>query len=385
MVRLVLSLAVAAAALEGAGPLSLAAMTEQIAALKSVGPEGAGNAAAREAWRQLSAADAAALPTILAALDDANPLAANWLRASIDAIAERQLRRGGKLPATELEKFALDTSHSNRGRRLAFEWLCRVDGTAADRLIPKMLDDPSVEFRRDAVARLIGEAESPESANNKQEAAADYRRALASARDLDQVQQLVKKLEAFGDRIDLPAHFGYVLRWKLIGPFDNTAEKGFDVAFPPEQKVDFAAECDGKAGRVKWSEYVSEDQYGKVDLNKGLVKANDVTGYAAAEFISKESRPVELRLQTTSANKIWLNGRELAQNKIYHAGSQMDQYVARGALKPGRNIFLLKICQNAMKEDWAQDWEFQFRVCDASGTAILSLDRVAKAEDQAAR
>jgi hypothetical protein len=92
-----------------------------------------------------------------------------------------------------------------------------------------------------------------------------------------------------------------------------------------------------------------------------------------------------LRLQTTAANKIWLNGQQLAQNKIYHAGSKMDQYIAHGTLTPGRNVILLKICQNAMKEDWAQDWEFQFRVCDASGTAVLSLDRVAKPDDQAAR
>jgi hypothetical protein len=102
MVRLLVSLMVTVATLGGASPLSAAAIEEQIAALKSVGPEGTGTTVAREAWRQLSTADATMLPTILAALDDANPLAANWLRGSIDTIAERQLRQGGKLPSAEL-------------------------------------------------------------------------------------------------------------------------------------------------------------------------------------------------------------------------------------------------------------------------------------------
>ena len=134
----------------------------QIATLKAVGNEGAGTAAAQQAWKQLSQSDAAALPTILAALDDANALAANWLRASVDAIAERQLHSGGKLPSAALEKFALDTKHSPRARRLAFEWLCRADTTAADRLVPQMLSDPGVEFRRDAVARVMAAAEAEE-------------------------------------------------------------------------------------------------------------------------------------------------------------------------------------------------------------------------------
>ena len=238
-----------------------------------------------------------------------------------------------------------------------------------------MLDDPSTEFRRDAVARVLATAEALESESKPEQAAAAYRQALNSARDLDQVQQIVKKLEGFGDKVDVAAHFGYVLKWKLIGPFDNTKEGGFDVDYPPEKAVEFTAECPGKAGPVKWIDVVSEDPYGKVDLNKALNKENSVVAYAAAEFLAEKARPVEVRLQTTNANKVWLNGVPLAANKVYHAGSQMDQYVGRGNLKPGRNIILLKICQNEQPESWAQDWDFQCRVCDAVGTAVLSGDR----------
>jgi hypothetical protein len=44
-------------------------------------------------------------------------------------------------------------------------------------------------------------------------------------------------------------------------------------------------------------------------------------------------------------------------------------------LKKGRNEILVKICQNEQTEDWAQTWDFQLRVCDALGTAVLSQDR----------
>ena len=58
-----------------------------------------------------------------------------------------------------------------------------------------------------------------------------------------------------------------------------------------------------------------------------------------------------------------------------HANVKVDQYVSRGEMRPGRNVILLKICQNEQVADWTVDWKFQLRVCDATGTAILSLDR----------
>ncbi len=68
-----------------------------------------------------------------------------------------------------------------------------------------MLNDPSVEFRRDAVARLIGEAENDESSSKADAARETYHKALSAVRDLDQVQAIVKKLEGFGEKVDLNA------------------------------------------------------------------------------------------------------------------------------------------------------------------------------------
>jgi hypothetical protein len=342
--------------------------------LRAVGPFGQGNQQAEQAWRELSKADSKQLPEILAALDTANPLAANWIRSAVDTIASGALE-AGKLEPAPLEKFVLDRQHAPRARRLAFEWLAKADATAEERLIPGMLDDPSVELRRDAVARVLEQAGPKFDAGEQEPAKKLYSEALSGARDPDQIKLIAERLDKLGTKVDLPRHFGFIMEWKLIGPFDNTGESAFEVVYPPEKKLEFAAAAPGKLGDVQWMDSTTNDPYGAVDLNKTLGKNNGVVAYAVATFNSDAEREVDLRLSSVNANKIWLNGQPVGGFNVYHAGEELDQYVVRGKLKQGENTILLKILQNEMKESWAQDWKFQFRVCDASGTAILSRDR----------
>ena len=56
---------------------------------------------------------------------------------------------------------------------------------------------------------------------------------------------------------------------------------------------------------------------------------------------------------------------------------KLDQYKVQAIeLKPGRNAILFKICQNEQTDSWAQRYQFQIRVCDTTGTAILSQDKL---------
>ena len=73
---------------------------------------------------------------------------------------------------------------------------------------------------------------------------------------------------------------------------------------------------------------------------------------------------------SNNGTKIFLNGEELFAREEYHHGLRMDQHVGRGALKVGRNFIVVKICQNEQKDDWAQAWGFQLRVCDSIGAAV---------------
>ena len=120
--------------------------------------EGAGHAAAVPALKSLAQQPSSALIPLLRGMDRANPLAANWLRGAFEAIADRNLKDGALLPKKELEEFTLDRTHAPQSRQLAFEWLVKIDPSASDRLVPRMLDDPCAEFRREGVQRLIDAA-----------------------------------------------------------------------------------------------------------------------------------------------------------------------------------------------------------------------------------
>src|SRR5947209_9516296 len=44
--------------------------------------------------------------------------------------------------------------------------------------------------------------------------------------------------------------------WHYIGPFDNTDNQGFDVAYPPEKEIDLARKYPGKDGKpIGWKEF----------------------------------------------------------------------------------------------------------------------------------
>ena len=351
-----------------------APLAAALAKLRAVGPQAAGYAEAVAAAKNASRAPADQLPAILLAMDGVNPVAENWLRGVAESVAQRATANGGKLPQAKLETFLLETKHSPRARRLSYELIAAVDPTAESRIIPKLLNDPSVELRRDAVAQVLTDA-AKLSAEDKEAAIKKYEVAFFHSRDLDQIKEASAKLRDAGQQVDLATHMGYLMNWKLIGPFDNIDDKGWDAAYPPEAEIDLAAEYDGQKGKVKWIDHTTADDYGSVDLNKIQGNHKGAITYAYAELIADKAQPCELRLGCINANKVWLNGKLLTANHVYHANTSVDQYIAAGTLQKGKNAILLKVCQNEQTEAWAQNWQFQLRVCDAVGTAILSQDR----------
>ena len=92
---------------------------------------------------------------------------------------------------------------------------------------------------------------------------------------------------------------------------------------------------------------------------------------------------VDIRLGTPNAWKLWVNGQLLFGRDEYHRNMQIDQYRVRTPLKKGRNVLLLKVCQNEQPEDWAQRWQYQVRVCDAAGAAVLPVTLKTSRRDNA--
>ena len=353
-------------------PSQLAASLETI---RAVGPEGRGNLEASKAWKHLGAADAGSLLKILGAMDGAHDLAVNWLRSAVETIVAREMAAGRTLPIAELERFVRDTAHHPRARRLAYELIAQANPVIAEKLLSGLRDDPSAELRRDAVERSIEDAASFGKAGKTNESIATYQTVLRSARDVDQVERIAKELGKLGHPVDLPAVFGWLTQWKVVGPFDSTAGAGHDKVYPPEERVDLAAEYDGKSGRIHWQNLAASGDYGLVDLNKPCGALKEVAGYAYTEFHADKSQPVELRLGCKNAWKVWLNGQLLFGRDEYHRGMEIDQYRMAANLKPGTNTILVKICQNEQKEEWTKEWEFQLRITDVLGSPIAPAHR----------
>ncbi|MEZ5430904.1 MAG: hypothetical protein R3F31_06915 [Verrucomicrobiales bacterium] len=311
---------------------------QALATLLAVGPEAKGNAEASAAWKVVASADSESLVPLLEAMGEANPLALNWIRSALETIVDRDLAAGKSPSIATLGGFLFEVTQNPRARRFAFELIQRSAPNAAEKLIPGLLNDPAVELRRDAVAWLTKQAADAKTAGDEAAAGLLYEQAIRAARDVDQIKELNATLTKMGRTVDLPRHFGFLMEWKVLAPFDNTGRAGFDTVYPRRResssRPSIPARMARSAGRI-WS---PPTRCGMVDFNKlfpDLIK--EVTGYAYTEFDSAEARPAELRLGCKNAWKIWVNGKLIFGRDEYHRGARIDQYRMPIDLQKGKH------------------------------------------------
>lgn len=346
-----------------------------IEAVRGVAPGGGGHVAAAAAMKVLNAAGLEDIPRILDGMDGASPLAANWLRSAVNTI----VASGGDLPIPQILAYFEDPDRSPLGRLLAFELVAQAQPDWAELVIPELVDDASLPLRYRGVQYWIDRADGAEPV-----ASLGYlSHALQHARDSEQIVGISRQLAERGIEIDLQRQMGFLANWYLVGRFDNREEGGFDVVFGPEQnpaELDLGAEfksLDGKPAR--WERHVTRDPTGIVDLNEVIGKFKGEIVYAATRFDLSEETPALLRIGCINAHKVWVNGELVMANEIYHNGMSIDKFTAEVTLRKGENVVLVKVCQNEQTESWAQDWQFQVRICDPAGKAI-STDAPARPE-----
>lgn len=334
-----------------------------IAALRGIGPGGKGNAQAASAWKELVGHGPAALVPALGAMDDEDPVSANWLRPALDAIVEKA--GTDAMPIREIEQFVEDRKGGRMARACALELVRRKDPARADALLAKSTDDPSPEIRRQAIAAAI--AKAPAEGPGRAEA---MKALFKVACDRDQVDQIAKDLAKAGIKTDLAAHFGYIMEWSVIGPFPVPEATGYGVKFAPEDRVDLAGAVEGPKGPLKWKKVATSDPAGLVNLNKELADEKSVVAYAFTRIDSAGEQRIVLRAGSITAIKVFLNGKEVYGKDEYHHGMHPDQHQAIVVLKPGMNDILLKVCQNQKAQSWEKNWQFQVRLTDFTGARI---------------
>ena len=337
---------------------------ESIKLLQSLSSGDENALAAAKAIKQLGKANDVTLMQSLAAMKGATPIGRNWLLG----LANSLYRKTGKSKTSELTKFLSDPNQNGEARYIVFQWLTANNDAMRKELLGKMNEDSSPELRYLAI---------DEAMKSKLEIK-QLSPLLEAARHPSQVVSIIEKLKELGETIDQSKQLGFLPKWRLIGPFDNVGTVNFDKVFPIENdgvQGAFKAAYEGKAETVKWKEETSEAADGMVDLAKIYSNEKGCIIYAATEFESEKDQDAEVRLGCINGNKIWVNGKLAMSNEVYHTGSQIDQYVEPIQLKAGKNQILLKLCQNEQKDSWAQVYQFQLRICDSTGKAILTKGR----------
>lgn len=367
--------AVALAVLAAAAPAQDADVSKAIATLKGVTKEGAANDAAGPAWKAVVDAGAAALIPTLKAVDDANPTAANWLLTAAGAIAEKHRKDKGTF-TPELDTIPMDETYAPSARRFAYELAVLQTPGLANTLLPKLLDSPEPNLRREAIAHGMKLASVAASGSGEAEKAA-YHRLFALTRDKDQAEELAKKLEGLKVPVSVTEHFAFLTHFRVAGPFASERGKALTLSYPPETNPDPEAEYAGKAGaKVTWVPLDTSHRYGVLDLNDKVGRLKDACVYALAVVHAVKETPAEVRVGSPNAVAIFLNGKKLFGREEYHHGDLLDYHVGRGVLRAGENRVVVKVCQNNQTDSWAQRWQFQARVCDATGGAIPGVTQV---------
>ncbi len=193
----------------------------------------------------------------------------------------------------------------------------------------------------------------------KEEAIAMLQSVVSSGAARETVRMAIASLKEFGgDPSVLQKKQGFLVSWKLMGPFPNKDGKGFDTAYSPEQEVRFdGTQKDDRGRDRKWQDFQSTAVDGKVDLRQAFQRSNDVCAYAYAELESPDARDVRLKIGSDDGVIGWLNGKKIHANNATRP-CQVDEDVVNARLDAGKNRILLKITQGG------GEWEFALRLTD---------------------
>ena len=339
-------------------------------AVKAVKKDGKGHDSAVKAMALLNQSQPQKIPAMLEAMDGCSRIGVNWLRGAIQSAASRN---PDSLPKEAIQAYFDNTKHHPLGRLLAFDLLTDGNDSLKSQMIDNLIDDPSLPLRFKAIAKLVTESDSVKD-SDPVAAVGKLSFALSKARDVSQIQSIAGKLKEVGVNVDLQRQLGFLSTWHLVGSFDNKDMKGFDVAYGPEndvENVNLEATYNGLEGaEAKWKKVSTVDNAGNVNLNELIGKVKGATVYAYTTFRTDDEKNAQFRIGTANATKIWLNGKLVMSNEIYHNSNSIDKFIGDVTLAKGKNEILIKVCQNEQTQPWAQDWQFQFRICEKSGKAI---------------
>ena len=114
-----------------------------------------------------------------------------------------------------------------------------------------------------------------------------------------------------GEERNLREEFGTITSWQLVGPFDNTDNKGFDVPYPPEMELKLDAEYDTPHGKAAWRNYEAPGTRATIDLTKVFQPTEGVCAYALCYVTVPSAQKIHVRVGANDSWKLWVGGKLL--------------------------------------------------------------------------
>ncbi len=156
-----------------------------------------------------------------------------------------------------------------------------------------------------------------------------------------ELARLYDRYGRFAEAAELARSLGNISEWQLMGALDNDQGKGFLTVYPPEQKIDLAAELPGPLVPLHWRKVERLTRLGVVPLASLLWPHEFAVAYLATWVHSDRERAVQLRITSSSPTRAFVNdGLVLSEEQV--AGGDFDNLIAPVALHAGWNQILIK-------------------------------------------
>jgi len=162
---------------------------------------------------------------------------------------------------------------------------------------------------------------------------------------------------------------GLIRSWRGIGGFDNEDGKGFDVAYPPELKIELDRTYVGSRGKVRWRSVDQDGPEPALELEELFYPVHWNTAYLVTYVKSSADLELVLEITTSAPIKVWVNDRNVLSNREIRRGRHR-QFRIPVEVHAGFNKLLVKSC--AGKGQWRVGTWFASKQGDRVDLPVVS-------------
>ncbi|HMA63461.1 MAG TPA: CehA/McbA family metallohydrolase [bacterium] len=229
-------------------------------------------------------------------------------------------------------------SEDNFIREFTFKRLGRIKSKEALNYLKSIKDDIKVEKERTLVEAMI-------TSNSSFKEKMPILRKATKVDDQHFQREIIRMLSTEK----------YQREWHIVGPFDSPDEKGLQIEYKPENRIDLATKYIGKNNtKIEWQD-VDAEQDGYIDLTSFIDDYENSIGYAYANIHSDQKLKTAIIFGSDDGAAIWHNGKEIYREFVWRSANPYQEIIPI-TLEKGDNKFLVKV------ENGAVDWGFYFQL-----------------------